>query len=264
MIYKARLELSFKDLDQLAKKLEFCRENDILKINVPCKGNIKKDLLIDAVEFIGTYYQQFDVVYHYSFYHQFYKNKSYSYDKFIKFLEIIRSYKNKEILLISGSQKRNNFEVLDILEYLKLDLRNKVKIGVAYNPYFEEIRELNIERERLFNKLNSGLINSIWLQFGSGFHNLIKEINFIREIKKSKVDIYGSIFIPSKQNLARFKFRPWRGVFLSKEYLDSLETSKIITKNILEIYIDNKVIPLIESECSTEKQLTEVRNFIDL
>ena len=264
MFFKARLELSFKDLDQLAKKLEFCRENDILKINVPCKGNIKKDLLIDAVEFIGTYYQQFDVVYHYSFYHQFYKNKSYSYDKFIKFLEIIRSYKNKEILLISGSQKRNNFEVLDILEYLKLDLRNKVKIGVAYNPYFEEIRELNIERERLFNKLNSGLINSIWLQFGSGFHNLIKEINFIREIKKSKVDIYGSIFIPSKQNLARFKFRPWRGVFLSKEYLDSLETSKIITKNILEIYIDNKVIPLIESECSTEKQLTEVRNFIDL
>ena len=264
MIYKARLELSFKDLDQLAKKLEFCRENDIFKINIPCKGNIKKDLLIDAVEFIGTYYQQFDVVYHYSFYHQFYKNKSYSYDKFIKFLEIIRYYKNKEILLISGSQKRNNFDVVDILEYLKLDLRNQVKIGVAYNPYFEEIKELNIERERLFNKLNSGLINSIWLQFGSGFHNLIKEINFIREIKKSKVDIYGSIFIPSKQNLARFKFRPWRGVFLSKEYLDSLETSKIITKNIIEIYIDNKVIPLIESECSTEKQLTEVRNIIDL
>ena len=264
MIGESRLELSFKDLYQLKKKLEFCRENDIYKINIPCKGNIKKDLLIDAVKFIGTYYQKFEVIYHYSLYHQFYKNKSNSYDKFLKFLETITSYKNKEILLVSGSNKRINFEVLDILECLKLDLRNKIKIGVAYNPYFEKVNEIIIERERLFNKLNSGLINSIWLQFGSGFHNLIKEINFIKEIQKSKVDIYGSIFIPSKQNLARFKFRPWRGVFLSKEYLDSLKTSEIITKKIIEIYLDNKIIPLIESECSTEKQLIKARNFIDL
>ena len=72
------------------------------------------------------------------------------------------------------------------------------------------------------------------------------------------------IFIPSKQFLARFKFRPWRGVYLSDKYLSSLEESYKITNNIIDFYLNNSIIPLVESELSTEKQFIESQNFINL
>ena len=79
-----------------------------------------------------------------------------------------------------------------------------------------------------------------------------------------EVNIYGSLFIPSRQFLARFKFRPWRGVYLSNKYLNSLEDSSKITKKIIEFYLNNNIIPLVETELSSEKQFIEARKFIDL
>ena len=87
MLKEFRLEISFKDLDQLKKKLDFCLSKKIYKINIPCKGNIKKDFLLEVVKFIGVKYKNLDVIYHYSFYHQFYNNKNLSYTKFLNFVE---------------------------------------------------------------------------------------------------------------------------------------------------------------------------------
>ena len=57
MINKLRFELSFKDIFQLEKKLNFCVSNKINKINIPCKGSIKKEFLIDTVEYISENYK---------------------------------------------------------------------------------------------------------------------------------------------------------------------------------------------------------------
>ena len=121
------------------------------------------------------------------------------------------------------------------------------------------------------SKLNSNFVNSIWLQFGSETNQLVREINFINKILgnsqkffDNEIKIYGSLFIPSKQFLARFKFRPWRGVYLSNNYLNSLEESGEITKKIIDFYLKNSIIPLVETELSTEKQFLEAQNFIDL
>ena len=223
-----RLEISFKDLDQLEKKIEFCLENKIYRINIPCKGHIKKEFLLETIKFIGSNYRNLDITYHYSFFHEYSKSKSISYLKFLSFLELVKRYNNAKILLVSGSKKRKEFDVLTILGNLKNDLNNDDQFGVVYNPYFPNEIDLENERNRLFNKLNTGLIKSIWFQFGTDYENLIREINYIREIKNNliysldnKIDIYGSLFIPSKQFLSRFKFRPWRNVFLSNEYLNA-------------------------------------------
>ena len=267
-----RVEISFKDFYQLKRKLDFCLNKKIYKINIPCKGNIKKDFLLEVVKFIGSKYKKFDVIYHYSFYHQFQNNKNLSYQKFLNFLEVNKTYnKSNQILLVSGSTKRNQFEALHILEKLKFDLTKNSKFGVAFNPYFLKESDNKIERNRLMDKLNSYSVNSIWLQFGSEINQLASEINFLNEmIGKSqkiiynKIDIYGSLFIPSKQFLARFKFRPWRGVYLSDKYLNSLEESGKITKNIIDFYLTNSIIPLVETELCTEKQFLEANNFINL
>jgi len=272
MFNNLRLEISFKDFEQLKKKLDFCLDKKIYRINIPCKGNIKKEFLQEVVRFIGVRYKNLDVIYHYSFYHQFYNNKYLSYQNFLNFIDLNKTFnKSNQILLVSGSKKRNEFEVLNILEKLKVDLSKNQKFGVAFNPYFFKDSDYKIERNRLIDKLNSCFVQSIWLQFGSETNQLAREINFLNKMvsdsKKfieNEIKIYGSLFIPSKQFLARFKFRPWRGVYLSNKYLTSLEESAIITKNIIDFYSNNSIIPLVETELSTEKQFIEAQNFIDL
>ena len=267
-----RVEVSFKDFDQLEKKLEFCLNKKIYKINIPCKGNIKKDFLLEVIKFIGVQYKNLDVIYHYSFYHQYHKNINCSYQEFLNFVEVNKTYnKGNEILLVSGTKKRKEFEVLKILEKLQSDLTNNIKFGVAFNPYFFEESDYKIERNRLVDKLNSYFVKSIWLQFGSEINQLTREINFLNKLLgnsqkliDNEINIHGSLFIPSKQFLARFKFRPWRGVYLSNKYLNSLEEAGKITENIINFYLNNSIIPLIETELSSEKQFIEAQNFIDL
>ena len=121
MFNNYRVEISFKDFDQLKKRLDFCVNKKIYKINIPCKGNIKKDFLQEVVKFIGVKYKNLDVIYHYSLYHQFHNNKNLSYTKFLNFVELNKTFnKSNEILLISGSKKRKEFDVLSILERLNL------------------------------------------------------------------------------------------------------------------------------------------------
>ena len=66
MIKNLRFELSFKNIAQLENKINFCLSNEINKINIPCKGVIKKEFLTEIIEYIGENYKNLDVNYHYS------------------------------------------------------------------------------------------------------------------------------------------------------------------------------------------------------
>lgn len=50
-------------------------------------------------------------------------------------------------------------------------------------------------------------------------------------------------------------YRPWNGVFLSDEYLSSLETAERITALLLDVYAAAGVVPLLESAVKTEQEL---------
>ena len=79
MINNLRFELSFKNISQLENKLNFCRFHKIKNINIPCKGSIKKDLFYSTIKYISKNFQEFNVTYHYSLYHQYSINKQKSY-----------------------------------------------------------------------------------------------------------------------------------------------------------------------------------------
>ena len=123
MVNNFRFELSFKEIYQLEKKLIFCKNNNINKINIPCKGVIKKKFLYETIDFIGNNFNELDVIYHYSLYHQYTQNKDTSYETFQNFIEMCNYYGNKNILLVSGSNKKRNFDVLDLMNNL-LDKKN--------------------------------------------------------------------------------------------------------------------------------------------
>ena len=90
MISDLRFELSFKNIPQLENKLNFCKFNKITDINIPCKGLIKKDFLNSTIKYISKNYQEFNVTYHYSLYHQFSQNKEKSYQDFMNFLKNLK------------------------------------------------------------------------------------------------------------------------------------------------------------------------------
>ncbi len=270
MINNFRFELSFKDISQLEKKLNFCRLNNLNKINIPCKGIIKNDFLNETVDYIGDNYKDLEVIYHYSLFHQYSRNREYSYLKFLNFINKFNSYNNKEILLVSGSNKKKNFEVLDIINNLKNEKSLKIKIGTAYNPYLSSHFNILGERVRLEKKISSGLIKSIWLQFGTDIKLLESEIIFLKNIIEynrneknvKNIKIFGSLFIPSSQFISRFKFRPWKGVYIADMYLDSLNNFYGFTKDLINFYLDNNICPVIETEISSSKKLQDICNLL--
>ena len=78
MINNLRFELSFNNISQLKNKLYFCKVNKIKNINIPCMGPIKKELFDSTIKHISKNFQEFNVTYHYSLYHQYSKeNNSY-------------------------------------------------------------------------------------------------------------------------------------------------------------------------------------------
>ena len=261
-----RFELSFKNILQLEHKLNFCKSNNINKINIPCKGVIKKDFLNETIKYIGENYKNLDVIYHYSLYHQYTKNRENSYLEFINFIKNCKFYKNNEILLVSGSNKKKNFEVLDVLRDFKNEKHLNINIGIAYNPYLKNHYNICGERERIKKKFSSRLTKSIWLQFGTDIKLLEKEIKFLKESilnnssKKDKknVKVFGSLLIPSREFISRFKFRPWKGVFISEKYLNSLDNFYAFTNDLIKVYLDNNVCPVIETEFSSIEKLNYI------
>ncbi len=252
MINNLRFELSFKDIFQLEEKLNFCKLKRINNINIPCKGHIKKQFYNKSFEYIRNNYEEFNVVYHYSLYHQYSKNNENSYQEFLNFYHNCNSYSNCDILLISGSIKKKNYDVINVLNNLKKEKDLHNQLGIAYNPYLNKYFNFSLERERYKQKISTGLINSIWIQFGTDIKLLEREVNFIQNYDNNKtLKLYGSLLIPSKQFIARFKYRPWSGVHIADEYLYSLDNFYSYTKDLISFYLDNNIIPVIETDFSS-------------
>jgi len=259
-----RFELSFKNISQLDNKLNFCKLNNIKNINIPCKGLIKKDLFNSTIKYISKNYNQFNVTYHYSLYHQYSKNKEKSYQDFLDFVKNSQTNKNYEILLVSGSNKKKNFDSVDVLAYLKKEKNLKVKLGIAYNPYLKKYYNVSSERERFERKFSSGLINSIWFQYGTDINVLQNEVTYLKNIaKEEKLNLFGSLFIPSNQFIARFKFRPWKEVYISEKFLNALEKYFDFTSDLVSFYKNNNITPVIESDFSSSEKLNSVYSFLE-
>jgi len=119
------------------------------------------------------------------------------------------------------------------------------------------------ERERFDRKLSSGLINSVWFQYGTDIKVIESEVNYLRRVAKyEKIKLFGSLLIPSKQFIARFKFRPWKGVHISENFLCSLDDFHEFTRDLVCFYKNNNITPVIESDFSTSEKLASLYSFL--
>ena len=270
-----RLEISFKTYDELRSILSFCKKNNLYSINIPCKNNLKKEFLLNSIKLSREEFPNIDIIPHFSILYEFRRNRANTQNYLIKFLNVVKSLGCHQVLLVSGSQKRATLDSLSALNFFKdnpLFLSDNFSLGVAFNPYlpgckFEE------EIERLTKKLQSGIVKSIWIQFGTDIQLLESRLEILKNIILSSPNInnkilditfFGSILIPSKQFLARFKYRPWKGVYCSTEFLESVDfANKVLTK-LLKTYMKYKIFPVIETKIISDDHLNTLDKLIKL
>ena len=127
----------------------------------------------------------------------------------------------RQLLLVSGSGQRK-FDTVQCLKSLPQEHSDAIGIGVAFNPYIPDRAQRERERARLRLKVGTGRVSAIWLQLGSDLELLADGLQFLETLAAERrgaavpLRLYGSIFVPSRQLLARMKFRPWNGVYLSE------------------------------------------------
>ena len=122
---------------------------------------------------------------------------------------------------------------------------------------------ISSERERFERKISTGLINSIWFQYGTDIKVLQNELSYLKKIAKDEnLNLFGSLFIPSKQFIARFKFRPWKEVHISEKFLYSLENFFDFTSDLVSFYKKNNITPIIETDFSSSEKLNSVYSFL--
>ena len=268
-----RLEISFKTYDELRSILSFCKKNNLSKINIPCKNTLKKEFLLNSIKLSREEFPSIDIIPHFSILYEFRRNKFNTQNYFIKFINVVKSLGCKQVLLVSGSQKRATLDSVSTLLFLKdnpLFLNDNFSLGVAFNPYLSG-HMFDEEIERLANKLKSGLVSSVWIQFGTDIQLLESRLGMLKNIilstsnnnKILDINLFGSILIPSKQFLARFKYRPWKGVYCSNEFLESVDFANTFVRNLLRIYKQYQILPLIENRVSSEDQLNTLDKLIN-
>ena len=266
-----RFEISFKSYDELRHILSFYQKNDLYKINIPCKKNLKRDFLLNSIKICREEFPDIDIIPHFSILHEFRRNSNNTKNYFFEFIQVIIYLGCKEVLLVSGSQKRATLDSISALYSYKSNTQFSNKdfsVGIAFNPYLPSL-EFEAEIIRLEKKLKSGLVTSIWIQFGTDVKLLERRLEILKttilstvKINSDKLDIelFGSILIPSKQFLSRFKYRPWKGVFCSSEFLESVELATNLVSKLLKCYNHNKICPIIETNITTNDQLKSMRN----
>ncbi len=132
-----RFEISFKSYNELRSILYFYQENNINKINIPCKNSLKKEFLLNSIRISRNEFPKIDIIPHFSILHEFRKNRINTQNSFNKFLHVVKYLGCNEVLLVSGSQKRSTLDSISTLTSFSgnpIFANRDLSIGVAFNP----------------------------------------------------------------------------------------------------------------------------------
>ena len=106
------------------------------------------------------------------------------------------------------------------------------------------------------------IVSKSWAPFCEFLFTLVFEI-FTFDYKRKFSYFYTHMYsIPTRQFLAQFRFRPWRGVFCSDAYLNDIEYAMKFTQNLLHAYADLSIEPLVESALRSDSEISLLRRLV--
>lgn len=278
-----RVELFFKTPSELQERVRYLRSCGISSFNIVNKD--KKDDMHKWIDSIREVYPEANICAHYSLKYNKVPRKGIDEQRELLLQSLLKDCSDaNEILIISGSGGKKEWNTVEALKAVQTYTNNnnnttatatatvhhRTKIAVAYNPYFPSRPDQEEENCRLTEKLATGCVSKIYLQFGTDLECLRKGLEFIQKEKDKNnnnddVAIAGSLFLPTKKLIAQQKFRPWNGVFLSPEFLNGgPEQASAIVSEMIRLYKRNNVELLWEAPgIRTEKDMDVVRDLLE-
>eukprot|EP00960_Hanusia_phi_P054842 762789-Hanusia_phi.AAC.1 len=182
----------------------------MMQVNLPNKSN--KDALKEYSQLLWESIPDVDICLHWSVKNQKRKTAEETHRSFVSDVSN-PSAGVKSILVVSGSVSSPSLDSITCLKKLANSGQAHAEIGVAFNPYFPDERERGREQQRFKDKLSTGRISHVWLQFGSDVALLTEGLKFLdslRSLSPSPFQVFGSFFVPSKKFLAQVCFpAPW-------------------------------------------------------
>lgn len=266
LLHRVRVELFFKTKSELKDRVKFLCDNGVTAFNIVNKD--KKDALEDWCAVIAEQAPDSSVSSHWSVKYNKVADRNGGDDAtYEKFSSFVNSIAGDEVLLISGSGEKKSMNSVEALKRLQQDRSvqpppdDAARICVAYNPFFPNEYDRDVENDRLLEKLESGQVSKIYFQFGTDLSLLQAGLDFICKTKDEKgldeLDICGSIFLPTKKLIAQQKFRPWNGVYLSENFLSGEAGARNIVLDMIRIYRQYNAELLFEAPgIRTEKDYT--------
>ena len=245
LLHRVRVELFFKSKSELKDRVKFLGDNGVTAFNLVNKD--KKDAMEDWCAVIAEQSPDSSVSSHWSVKYNKVADRNGGDDAtYERFSSFVNSIAGDEVLLISGSGEKKSMDSVAALKRLKQDRSvqpppdDAAKICVAYNPFFPNEYDRDVENDRLLKKLESGQVNKVYFQFGTDMSLLQGGLDFICKTKEEKgldeLEICGSIFLPTKKLIAQQKFRPWNGVYLSDDFLSGEAGARNIVLDMIRMY----------------------------
>jgi deoxyribodipyrimidine photolyase len=266
------VELFFKDVPDLQRKVEFLGSHGVSSFNLVNKHrHDDMDTWVDAIREVAP---DAHVSSHCSIkYNRIIPRKGPEEQK-EGFVNVLSSSKADEILIVSGSGgDKTAWNAVSALQAVSEAAARSPSslplLAVAYNPYFLDPDDQERENRRLQDKLATGCVGKVYLQFGSDLGRLktgleyLDRLNAVNGPKSKAFEIAGSLFLPTKRLIAQQKFRPWNGVFLSQEFLSGPDHATGILQEMMKLYDRHDVEILWEAPgIRTEKDLDLVNELL--
>lgn len=248
-----QLELNIRNITDLEKAVVTLSKKKYSGVTITCKNTNLDSFMVTSE--IQKYYPDLDIVPTFSIANHYQGSADATYQKFLKSVAFAQTFDVHNYLLVSGNprKKLDTIECLErFSEFRKWVIKNSDNeqiqnlsnwyFSIAYNPYLKDMEK---ENDRLIKKLSRNSIKCVYLQIGEDLVKLQKAVEFIQSINK-KITICVSVLIPSKKLLTKLAFRPWDGVFLSKEYLSNIEFAEQKTKEIVD-FCDSNNLCILET-----------------
>ncbi len=273
-----RVELFFSNSDELRKRITFLKSRGVTSFNLVNKSN--KDDILESVNVIQDEFRKDDdnsddnvsICAHYSMKYNKSRKMDGAFQQLKDYVENMKELGNpqNEILLITGSGPKGKLCSLTALQRLQKESIHNNSIvpsmAVAFNPFFPNKQDYEEEKSRLEQKLATGIVSKVYIQFGADLERLQSALQLLTTLQSAtttsssssssttaltaatkRFEICGSIFLPTKMLIAQQKFRPWNGVFLNDEFLSSEDGARRIVLQMMRLYEEYSSEILIEA-----------------
>ncbi|CAE7483471.1 RDH14 [Symbiodinium pilosum] len=223
-------------------------------LNIPNKK--PGEPLLEWARILRSELPSVEVTVHYSLKHQSRKNPA---EAFREWCHEAASIGVRRVLLVTGPRGPRQ-DTVSVLSRLGRSV-DGLRLGVAFNACLPTEAEREAERQRLVQKLRTGLVHDIWLNTGVDEDLLRSGIAFVKSTCDKlgvKPDMFASAMLPSEGQLQQMRERPWNGVQFSEEFLSSVEGMGSATSRALGVFRETGVEPIIETRSSLNNVLAHL------